>query len=233
MDTHILVVEDNHDLAKLLELNFKDETWQVELAFDGNRGFKRARTGRYSLIVLDIMLPGMDGISILKQLRAEKVQTPVIMLTSKASEVDRILGLEFGADDYVTKPFSVRELVARIKALFRRIEAVEKGGADTIPEKISVGDLAIVPEKREVTRAGETVALTAREFDLLYFFARHPGRVFNRAQLLEHVWGYGHDGYEHAVNSNINRLRAKIETDPAAPEYVLTVWGVGYKFREG
>lgn len=232
METHILVVEDNHDLAKLIELNFRDEGWFVDLAMDGKAGFRKAGTGRYGLVILDIMLPGMDGLEILKQMRAGRVLTPVIMLTSRSSEVDRILGLEFGADDYVTKPFSVRELVARVKALFRRIEAVKRGEDHDFREDITVGDITLIPEKRQALKAGEPVELTAKEYDLLYFFARHPGRVFSRSQLLDKVWGYGHDGYEHAVNSNINRLRAKIETDPASPEYVLTVWGVGYKFRE-
>jgi len=228
----ILVIEDNHDLAKLIELHFKDESWRLDLAFDGKTGFKKARTGGYDLIILDIMLPGMDGMAILKGLRGGNILTPVIMLTSRSSEIDRILGLEFGADDYVTKPFSVRELVARVKALFRRIEAVTHQGEVEPRENIVIGEVTLVPEKRLVIKSGVPVDLTAKEFDLLCFFARHPGRVFNRSQLLDRVWGYGHDGYDHAVNSHINRLRAKIETDPAAPKYILTVWGVGYKFRD-
>ncbi len=232
MSKRTLVIEDNHDLATLVALHFKDEFWQVDLAFDGKAGFKKARAGGYDLIILDIMLPGMDGMEILKQLRAASILTPVIMLTSKSSEVDRILGLEFGADDYVTKPFSIRELVARVKALFRRIEAVKHEEGGETQETVSVGEITLVPEKRRVLKGGKSIDLTAKEYDLLYFFVRHPGRVFNRSQLLDRVWGYGHDGYEHAVNSTINRLRAKIETDPAAPDYILTVWGVGYKFRD-
>lgn len=232
MGKKILVIEDNHDLAKLIELHFKDESWGVDLAFDGKAGYKKARTGGYDLIILDIMLPGMDGMEILKGLRAKSILIPVIMLTSKSSEIDRILGLEFGADDYVTKPFSVRELVARVKALFRRIEAVKHEDDQDPQENIAIGEIVLVPEKRQVIKSGVRVELTAKEYDLLYFLAGRPGRVFNRSQLLDRVWGYGHDGYDHAVNSNINRLRAKIETDPTTPEYILTVWGVGYKFRD-
>jgi DNA-binding response OmpR family regulator len=151
------------------------------------------------------------------------------MLTARSSEVDRIVGLEMGADDYVTKPFSVLELVARVRALFRRMESLA-GGEAAARRLIHSGDLAIDTDGREVVVRGKRVDLTTREFDLLVHFARHPGRVYTRAQLLDQVWGYGHDGYEHTVNSHINRLRAKIEEDSGAPRYVLTVWGVGYKF---
>jgi DNA-binding response OmpR family regulator len=154
------------------------------------------------------------------------------MLTSKSSEFDRVLGLEIGADDYVTKPFSIRELMARVKAIFRRVEGMQAGFSETKMNSIHVGDLAIDPQKRKLGLRGQTVDLTAKEFDLLLYFARHPGRVYTRSQLLDQVWGYGHDGYEHTVNSHINRLRAKIEDDPADPRYILTVWGVGYKFTD-
>ncbi|MEH0021457.1 MAG: response regulator transcription factor [Desulfobacter sp.] len=228
----ILVVEDNRDMAKLVELHFSDQGWQADLAFDGRAGFRKARTGRYHLIILDIMLPEMDGLDMLKQLRAEKVTTPVILLTSRSSEIDRVLGLEFGADDYVTKPFSIRELVARAKAIFRRIDTVRNQDGREDKADIIAKDLRLIPEKRRAVKDGNTVELTAKEYDLLYHFARHPGKVFSRSQLLDQVWGYGHDGYGHVVNSNINRLRNKIESDPARPEYILTVWGVGYKFSD-
>lgn len=228
----ILVVEDNAELSDLLHLHLTDQSWQVDLARDGNSGFKKAVSGGYDLVVLDIMLPGMDGIEILKAMRGRDLIMPVLMLTSKSSEIDRILGLELGADDYITKPFSIRELIARIKAVFRRMENLAAMEADKTEPALKAGDLAIDPEKRKVSVSGRTVDLTAKEYDLLYFFARHPGRVFTRSQLLENVWGYGHDGYGHTVNSNINRLRTKIETDPANPRYILTVWGVGYKFME-
>ena len=233
MEKKFLVIEDNEELAHLLEIHLKDQSWSVDLCFDGQNGYKKALDQTYHMIILDIMLPGLDGLEILKKLRQKNILTPVLMLTSKSSEIDRILGLEFGADDYVTKPFSIRELIARIKAIFRRVEPMDSDGfAKKKDLKIVVDDLIIDFEKRTVLINNKSIDLTAKEFDLLYFFAKHPGRVFNRTQLLDKVWGYGHDGYEHTVNSNINRLRSKIETSPAQPEYILTVWGVGYKFKD-
>lgn len=232
MHKKILVVEDNAELSDLLILHLGDQSWQVDLARDGITGYKMAAGAGYDLIVLDIMLPGMDGIEILKSMRSQKLFTPVLMLTSRSSEIDRILGLELGADDYITKPFSIRELIARIKAVFRRMENISAMTKTESEPVILAGDLVIEPDKRKVTVAGQSVDLTAKEYDLLSFFARRPGRVFNRSQLLENVWGYGHDGYDHTVNSNINRLRAKIESDPSNPRYILTVWGVGYKFKD-
>ncbi|MCP3899011.1 MAG: response regulator transcription factor [Desulfobacteraceae bacterium] len=233
MQKRILVVEDNEDLANLLDIHLKDELWDVDLCLDGKKGFKNAQNNAYDLIILDIMLPGMDGLEILKKLRGKENTVPILMLTSKSSEIDRILGLEFGADDYVTKPFSIRELIARVKAIFRRIEVHSlKNSKNQSPKLLKYDDLTIDHGKRKVVVKDKSIDLTAKEFDLLYFFASNPGQVFNRAQLLDRVWGYGHDGYEHTVNSNINRLRAKIETDPAEPEYILTVWGVGYKFKD-
>jgi DNA-binding response OmpR family regulator len=225
----ILIVEDERDIARLLALHLGDANFEVSLAADGNEGLHQAFAGKWDLIILDIRLPGPDGLTICRVLRREMAYVPILMLTSKSSELDRVLGLELGADDYVTKPFSVSELVARVKAIFRRIESVEKrfpGAA----EYLCVGDLSIDTMGREVTRGSEALALTAREFDLLLHFARHPGQVFSRAQLLDSVWGYGHEGYEHTVNSHINRLRSKIELDPAQPELIVTVWSVGYKF---
>ncbi len=233
MQKRILVVEDNEDLANLLEIHLEDESWDVDLCQDGNRGLKKAQGYHWDLIILDIMLPGMNGLDILKKLRGKENNVPVLMLTSKSSEIDRILGLEFGADDYVTKPFSIRELIARVKAIFRRIEVHSTENSKNKSFKLlKYDDLTIDHGKRKVVVKDDSIDLTAKEFDLLYFFANNPGQVFNRAQLLDRVWGYGHDGYEHTVNSNINRLRAKIETDPAEPEYILTVWGVGYKFKD-
>jgi DNA-binding response OmpR family regulator len=166
-------------------------------------------------------------------MRTAEEYVAILMLTAKSTELDRVVGLEMGADDYLTKPFSVPELMARIKALFRRIDALKESSNNiTEQESIERDGIAIDVNKRSVKVDGELVDLTAREFDLLLFFARHPGRVFSRIQLLDKVWGYNHDGYEHTVNSHINRLRSKIEKDPSEPEYVLTVWGVGYKFRD-
>lgn len=225
---HILIVEDERDIASLLELHLNDANFDVTLAADGHAGMRLAFHRPWDLVVLDVRLPGPDGLTICRALRREMAYVPILMLTSKSSELDRVLGLELGADDYVTKPFSVSELVARVKAIFRRIESVEKrfpGGA----EYLCVDDMTIDTSGREVKKGGDDLALTAREFDLLLHFARHPGQVFSRAQLLDSVWGYGHEGYEHTVNSHINRLRAKIERDPAHPQLIITCWGVGYK----
>ena len=232
MPRRILVVEDNDDLAHLLEIHLQDLSYEVELAFDGDKGLAKAESGEYDLVILDIMLPGTDGLEICRRLRSKDSYTPILMLTSKSSELDRVLGLEMGADDYVTKPFSIRELLARVKAIFRRIDKLKSEQQNGGLTLIRAGELIINPQKRHVKVKGKNVELTAKEYDLLYYFARHPGRVFQRSQLLDKVWGYGHDGYEHTVNSHINRLRAKIEKNPAQPRYILTVWGVGYKFAE-
>lgn len=230
MAQRILVIEDNRDLAKLLDLHLRDLSYQVDIAHDGNVGLSKAGSGAYALVILDLMLPGLDGLEICRRLRRAPAYIPILMLTSKASELDRVLGLEIGADDYVTKPFSIQELLARVKAIFRRSESLSSMANEPASKTLAARDLVIDLEKRNVTLGRRAVELTAKEFDLLSFFAQHPGRVYTRTQLLDQVWGYGHDGYEHTVNSHINRLRAKIEKNPAQPEYILTVWGVGYKF---
>jgi DNA-binding response OmpR family regulator len=232
MSRKILVIEDNKDLAQLLELHLSDLSYEVELAFDGDDGLAKFKSKDYDLIILDLMLPGLDGLEICRRIRTKPAYTPILMLTSKASELDRVLGLEMGADDYVTKPFSIRELMARVKAIFRRIDELKSGRGENEQVLIYSGDLVIDPARRNVDLSGETVDLTAKEFDLLLYFAQHAGKVFTRSQLLDEVWGYGHDGYEHTVNSHINRLRSKIEKNPTQPRYILTVWGVGYKFAE-
>jgi DNA-binding response OmpR family regulator len=232
MSRKILVIEDDKDIAHLVELHLKDTGYTVSLAHDGNTGLHEALSKPYDLIILDLMLPGMDGLEICRRVRAASVYTPVVVLTSKAAELDRVLLLEIGADDYITKPFSIRELLARVKALFRRMEALKSETFQKSQRMIQRGDLVIDVEKRNVTLQGNTVPLTAKEFDLLLHFANHPGRVYRRMELLNQVWGYGHEGYEHTVNSHINRLRAKIEKDPAKPCYILTVWGIGYKFSD-
>ena len=231
MTRKVLVVEDNPDIAKLVSLHLEDLGCEVVLAADGLRGLDEARARRYDLIILDLMLPGMDGLELCRRLRGETDYTPILMLTAKSSEVDRVVGLEIGADDYLTKPFSISELLARVKAIFRRVDALG-AGRPPAPKRLNLGAMAIDVEKRSVTVAGQAIDLTAKEFDLLLQFAEHPGRVYSRQQLLDLVWGTGHMGYEHTVNSHINRLRGKIETNPAEPEYVLTVWGVGYKFND-
>jgi DNA-binding response OmpR family regulator len=227
----VLVVEDEQDIAELVKLHLRDLPCEVTLAFDGIVGLAEAEARDFDLVILDLKLPGIDGLEVCRQLRARGRYTPILMLTSKSTEVDRVLGLEMGADDYLTKPFSVLELTARVKALFRRVDALAGGAKETV-QVISCDGLELDIERRAVTLRGSAVELTAREFDLLLHFARHPGRVYTRDQLLDQVWGYHHSGYEHTVNSHINRLRAKIETNPQEPEFILTVWGVGYKFKD-
>jgi DNA-binding response OmpR family regulator len=229
MTHNVLVIEDQEDIGELVKLHLKDIDCRVKLAFDGLAGLAEAQAKSYDLIILDVMLPGIDGLDICKRLRAKSNYTPILMLTSKSSELDRVLGLELGADDYLTKPFSVIELTARVKAIFRRVSAIT-AGATNASSRIQAGDLSIDAERRAVILRGTPIDLTAKEFDLLLHLAQNPGRVYSREQLLDFVWGYNHSGYEHTVNSHINRLRAKVETDPTNPRYVLTVWGVGYKF---
>ena len=232
MARRILVVEDDRDIAQLVEMHLHDLGAEVTLAHDGAEALELAQTGTFDLLILDIMLPSIDGLEICRRVRSGERYTPILMLTARSSEIDRIIGLELGADDYLTKPFSIRELIARVKALQRRVDALSKRDAPADAKLLHFGDLRIDVEKRKVTLRGDVVDLTAKEFDLLLQFARHPGRVYTRAQLLDLVWGYGHDGYEHTVNSHINRLRSKIESDGNKPEFILTVWGVGYKFAE-
>lgn len=228
----VLVIEDHPDIAKLIRLHLQDLACNVTLKYNGDDGLAEAEAKPYDLVILDLMLPGMGGLEICKRLRSKINYTPILMVTAKATEFDRVLGLELGADDYLTKPFSVLELVARVKALFRRMEALAANPAAVSNKVIQFGTLVIDPEKREVTLSGKPANLTSKEFDLLLHFARNRGRVYSRLQLLDTVWGYGHEGYEHNVNCHINRLRAKIEKDQARPQFILTVRGVGYKFAE-
>ncbi len=226
----ILIVEDNTDIARLVMVNLRSKQMQVDHAAEGAAGLEMARSDHYDLIILDLMLPGVDGLDICRSLRSEQVFTPVLMLTARTSELDRVLGLEVGADDYLTKPFSVPELIARVNAILRRAGKYQPARPQQDEVPLQVGDLYVDPDRRRVLLGDSSVELTAKEFELLWHFASNPDRVFTRSQLLDSVWGYGHAGYEHTVNSHINRLRAKIEADPARPRYVVTVWGVGYKF---
>ncbi len=225
----ILLVEDERDISELVALHLRDECDEFHAAENGHDGLRMATGSCWDLIILDLMLPGPDGLEICRQLRRDRPFQPVLMLTSKSSEADRVSGLETGADDYITKPFSVLELVARVRAIFRRMENLGQSGTDTTTT-VHAGDLHLDLARRETHLRQQLIELTAREFDLLVFFAKHPGRVYRRAELLDSIWGYGHEGYEHTVNSHINRLRAKIERDPSNPERIVTVWGVGYKF---
>jgi len=231
MDTakKILLVEDDRDIAGLLQLNLRDEGYQIVHEEDGAQALLQLEKTDWDAVILDLMLPNVDGLEICRRIRQMTRYLPVIIISARTSETHRVLGLEMGADDYLAKPFSVLELVARVKALFRRQAAM---GRDIRLEtgSITCHSLTIDPLSREVRLYGEEVDLTPREFDLLWWFARHPGAVFSRLELLDKVWGYQHEGYEHTVNTHINRLRMKIEKDAAAPEIILTVWGKGYKF---
>jgi DNA-binding response OmpR family regulator len=228
----ILVVEDDPDISHLLEIHLRDNAYKVDVVGNGIAGFERASKHSYQLIVLDLMLPGIDGLEVCRRLRSQAVNVPILMLTAKTSEIDRVLGLELGADDYLTKPFSIMELQARVKAILRRVDITVNQQLDDPGERIEVGSLLIDVCGRNVSIDNQAVELTAKEFDLLLYFARHPGRVFSRGQLLDQVWGYSHNGYEHTVNSHINRLRKKIELGPTQARYIETVWGVGYRFNE-
>ncbi|MCV6625981.1 MAG: response regulator transcription factor [Cellvibrionaceae bacterium] len=226
----ILIVEDQQDIADLVKLHLGDLGADVTCVGDGHEGMRMACAMDWDLMILDIQLPGPSGLEICRAVRRNENFVPILLLTSRSSELDRVLGLDIGADDYITKPFSVMELIARVKAVFRRLDALEKKEQQA-EQVIELGRLSINEQLHQVKLNGEVIELTAREFDLLRHFAAQPGRVFRRSELLDSVWGYGHDGYEHTVNSHINRLRAKIETDPNNPQIVVTVWGVGYKLE--
>jgi DNA-binding response OmpR family regulator len=232
MSRNVLVIEDDRDIAQLVKIHLEELHCRVKLAHDGIVGLAEAESGVYNLIILDLMLPGIDGLEVTRRLRAKTNYTPLLMLTAKSTELDRVLGLEMGADDYLTKPFSVLELIARVKAILRRMDKLAAVPPPLVEKILEAGPLRIDNECRSVSVEGKAVELTAKEFDLLLFFAQNPGRVYSREHLLNRVWGYSHSGYEHTVNSHINRLRAKIERDPSDPQLVQTVWGVGYKFNE-
>ncbi len=226
---NILIIEDDPEIIKLLEIHLTDLIYVTSKAMDGEQGLNMALENDYDLILLDLTLPTMDGVEICKRLRNKK-NTPIIMLTAKSEEIDRVLGLEIGADDYITKPFSIRELLARIKAVLRRTEIKEIKEQNT--SSITAERLHIDIEKRKVLLDNQKIELSPKEFELLVLMASNPGRNYTRNELLNMIWGYNFEGYEHTVNSHINRLRAKIESDMANPNFILTTWGVGYKFNE-
>jgi len=230
----ILVAEDQTDIRELLVMNLRGAGYSVEAVADGAAALASQNERASDLLVLDLMMPGLDGLEVCKALRARGRSTPILMLTAKSTELDRVLGLELGADDYLTKPFSLAELLARVKALLRRADLLRnaQAGAGDEARAIRNGDLEIQPSKRQVRFRGISLDFTALEFDLLLHFASHPGHVFSRSQLLDAVWGYSHDGYEHTVTTHINRLRAKLEADPMRPALILTVRGAGYKMRD-
>lgn len=224
------MVEDDKSIVELVDIHLKDIHCETTKAYTGSEGLKLALKNKYHLIILDIMLPDIDGIEICKQIRAEKNFTPILMLTARSEEIDKIIGLETGADDYLTKPFSIREFIARVKAIIRRSEI--ELNQNNINDIRKYEQLMIDPQKRKVTLNNFKIELTPKEFDLLYLFMSNPGKNYTRENLLNIVWGYEFSGYEHTVNSHINRLRTKIETDLTSPKYILTTWGVGYRFND-
>lgn len=234
MAYHILVAEDQADIRDMIELNLRNAGYQVTAVADGLAALASQAEQAFDVLLLDLMMPGMDGLEVCKTLRARGRNTPILMLTAKSTELDRVLGLELGADDYLTKPFSLAELLARVKALLRRAELLlaAQTAAKAQSGALRNGELEILPAKRQVSLKGKLLDFTALEFELLLHFAQHPGHVFSRNQLLSAVWGYSHDGYEHTVTTHINRLRAKLELDPMRPQLILTVRGAGYKMRE-
>ncbi len=225
----VLIVEDDAHIAELLRLHLSDEGYRAEHAATGDEGLRLLeQEGPWDALVLDVMLPGVDGLQLCQRARAMARYVPIIIISARGSETQRIVGLELGADDYLAKPFSMPELVARVRALLRRADAMAQS-ARIDAGALEVGGLALDPVARTAAIEGRELELTPREFDLLLFFARNRDTVYSRMELLDQVWGYAHDGYEHTVNTHINRLRNKIEADPAEPRRILTVWGRGYK----
>lgn len=225
------MIEDDASIVELVDIHLKDIHCETTKAFTGNDGLRFVKKNKYDLIILDIMLPDIDGIEICKRIRADKIFTPIMMLTARSEEIDKILGLETGADDYLTKPFSIREFIARVKAIIRRTE-IGINNKNISEEIITCSQLSIDPQKRKVILSENKIELTPKEFDLLYLFMSNPGKSYSRENLLNLVWGYEFSGYEHTVNSHINRLRTKIENDLSNPKYILTTWGVGYRFTD-
>jgi DNA-binding response OmpR family regulator len=228
---HLLIVEDDVDIARVMRLHLENARYRVDVAPTGRSGLNMARRGAYDLLILDLMLPIVGGLDICRALSEVEPRPLVLMVSALGSERDRVNGLDVGADDYVSKPFGIQELLARVRALLRRPPI---GGATPAndPERWStVGDLALDSWGRSAVHKGVRVELTAREFDLLRWFVGHPNRVFSRAELLDAVWGSGYNGFEHTVNSHLNRLRSKLEQDPTHPVLLITVRGGGYKLQ--
>jgi two-component system alkaline phosphatase synthesis response regulator PhoP len=232
----ILVIEDDENIAELIKLSLIDHPYDITIKHNGFEGFELAKKGEFHAVLLDIMLPEMNGVEICRQLRVLNITSVIIMLTAKSTEIDKILALEIGADDYITKPFSPRELLARVNARMRRFELGNQTEDSTSQNgtnnNLAFDELNINIEKRKVEKHGKLIELTPKEFDLLVHLASNPGKTYNREQLLNKIWSYDFEGFEHTVNSHINRLRAKIEDNPNKPKFILTTWGVGYKFYE-
>jgi DNA-binding response OmpR family regulator len=228
----LLVVEDDENISSAISEYFSRAGYAVKTVEDGLMGVKAALDDPPDAVVLDLMLPKMDGLAVCRELREKAGYLPILMLTAKDDVVDKVLGLEMGADDYITKPFSLRELEARIKSVLRRSKSQPTAGGTRDEVPITRGRLRIDPARREVTIGERHVELTPKEFDLLRLFAANPGRVFPRKYLLEKIWDYSYEGYDRTIDSHINRLRAKVEENPENPQMVLTVWGIGYKFSD-
>jgi two-component system, OmpR family, alkaline phosphatase synthesis response regulator PhoP len=229
---NVLIIEDDKNISNLLQIHLKDLNCTVDIKNNGREGFEQASHFEYDLIILDVMLPEMDGINICQRLRALENYTPILMLTAKSEEFDKVLGLESGADDYLTKPFGIREMIARVKGILRRNDRIVQATSVQNKNFIKYKGLEIDVEKRKVLLDNNRIELTPKEFDVLLLLATHPGKSFDRERLLSKVWGYDFQGYEHTVNSHINRLRAKIEKDLSNPQFILTTWGVGYRFND-
>ena len=229
----ILIIEDDSTIVELLTIHLHDLGCEVTTASSGHQGLTAAKNSGFDLIILDIMLPGLNGMEVCRKIRQADRQTPIMMLTARSEEIDKVMGLETGADDYLTKPFSIREFIARVKVIFRRSEDhgnTENGMATAAV--MSYGDLKIDVDKRKVTLNNVRIELSPKEFDLITLLAANPGKSYSRKNLLNLIWGYDFEGYEHTVNSHINRLRSKIEGDVSNPKFILTTWGVGYRFNE-
>lgn len=232
MEKSVLIVEDDKDISGLIEIHLKDMGLETMIIDHGGDALEVALKMRFDIILLDVMLPGKDGLEICRSLRSAGVKTPILMLTARSEEIDKVLGLEMGADDYLTKPFSVRELTARVKAILRRVELMSTPEKEPDAEILYFNELVVDKNKRKVMLFDERIDLTPKEFDLLALMASNPGTSYSRERLLKLIWGYEFDGYEHTVNSHINRLRVKIEKDLSKPKYILTTWGIGYRFND-
>ncbi len=229
----VLIVEDAKDIAELLALHLKDMGLASTRVTNGYDGLQAAMQEAFDLIILDLMLPGLDGIEVCRRLRAAEVHTPILMLTARSEEIDKVLGLEMGADDYLTKPFGIREFLARVKALLRRQQRMGEGSLPQVSSRaMKFGPLLIEPDMHKVSLHGQRIELSPKEFELLHLLASHPGRSYSREQILNLIWGYDYDGMAHTVNAHINRLRNKIEPDMNNPAFILTTWGIGYRFSE-
>ena len=226
----ILVVDDEKLLVKGIKFNLESEGYTVEACYDGVSAVNMARTGDYDLIILDLMMPGKDGLEACQEIRGFST-VPIIMLTARSEDSDLLMGFESGADDYMTKPFKILELKARIRALLRRA-AVTAPVEEKPTSSVSFGDIVVDPDRRKVTKGGKTVDMTMKEFDLILFFMKNPGKVYSREALLDLVWGYDYQGDTRTVDVHVRRLREKLEDKPAAPRYIMTKWGVGYYFAE-